>query len=139
MKGVPTRILWIGSLPSSVTEQDLKERFQRFGNSFLNARIFRKTNSATIYYGKLEDAKLAYKQTKNLELWGHPVKIDYGMVSLLLLLRAFGWQANFFFANVKLLSFLMKRTTSGCRRSRGKREGSYSGPPRSRGKPQINV
>jgi RNA recognition motif-containing protein len=78
-KGVPTKILWVGNVRSTVNERDLEKLFAPYGRI---DRIDRKvsSNCAKIYFESVHEATAAFDAMQGYLLAGWNFLINYGVV-----------------------------------------------------------
>lgn len=72
----PSRHLWVGNLPLGITERELADRFERFGE--LESVAFQPSRSyAFLNFKHDEDAFAAMESLQEFPLAGNPLRIEF--------------------------------------------------------------
>jgi len=75
----PTKSLWIGNIPSSLSPSELEKKFAKFG-TIESARLLSHKTCGFINFENLDDAIQAMEKMNGLEINGTAIKVSYAKV-----------------------------------------------------------
>ncbi|KAG4102741.1 hypothetical protein H8356DRAFT_930396 [Neocallimastix lanati (nom. inval.)] len=75
----PTKSLWIGNIPATLSPSELEKKFAKFG-SIESARLLSHKTCGFINFEKLDDAIQAKEKMNGLEINGIAIKVSYAKV-----------------------------------------------------------
>jgi len=75
----PTKSLWIGNIPASLSPSELEKKFAKFG-SIESARLLSHKTCGFINFENLDDAIQAKEKMNGLEINGTAIKVSYAKV-----------------------------------------------------------
>ncbi|ORY22709.1 ARM repeat-containing protein, partial [Neocallimastix californiae] len=79
LETTPTKSLWIGNIPASLSPSDLEKKFANFG-SIESARLLSHKTCGFINFENLDDAIQAKEKMNGLEINGTAIKVSYAKV-----------------------------------------------------------